>query len=130
MPSQETKPCLAAELVVSKISSKVGQSGGIESTGRVQIGDIVTALSVNGEESTYLALGPQRHQHEHASHAYSTLKKAVGHICIQVERYETKESYQPQWEKSQTPFTQTWLKSTKTLIGRQIKITKRLQILL
>lgn len=81
---------MAAELVVSKISSKVGQSGGIESTGRVQIGDIVTALSVNGEESTYLALGPQRHQHEHASHAYSTLQKAAGHIRIQVERYETK----------------------------------------
>ncbi|XP_027158635.1 ABC transporter G family member 40-like [Coffea eugenioides] len=127
----DAKPRKLTELVVSKISSKVGQSGGIESTGRVQIGDIVTALSVNGEESTYLALGPQRHQHEHASHAYSTLKKAVGHIRIQVERYETKEeSYQPQWEKSQTPFTQTWLKSTKTLIGRQIKITKRLQILL
>ncbi|CDP15202.1 unnamed protein product [Coffea canephora] len=69
------------KLTASKISSKVGQSGGIESTGRVQIGDI-------------------------------------------------EESYQPQWEKSQTPFTQTWLKSTKTLIGRQIKITKRLQILL
>lgn len=86
----EAKPCSVAELVVSKISSKVGQSGGIESTGRVQIGDIVTALSVNGEESTYLALGPHSHQHEHASHAYSTLKKAAGHIRIQVERYETK----------------------------------------
>ncbi|KAL3515901.1 hypothetical protein ACH5RR_022803 [Cinchona calisaya] len=119
------------ELVVSKISSEVGHSGAIESTGRVQIGDVVTAMSINGEESTYIALGPQRILHEHASHAYSTLKKAEGHIRIQVERYEKKEeNYHPQWEKSQIPFTQTWMKSTKTLIGRQIKITKRLQILL
>lgn len=77
-------------MVVSKISSKVGHSGGIESTGRVQIGDVVTAMSINGEESIYLALGPQRIQHEHASNAYSTLKKAEGHIRIQVERYEEK----------------------------------------
>lgn len=79
-----------AELVVTKISTKVAHLGGIQSTGRVQVGDAVTAVSINGEESLYLALGPQRMQHEHVSCAYSTLKNAEEQIRIQVERFEEK----------------------------------------
>ncbi|KAA8545286.1 hypothetical protein F0562_020070 [Nyssa sinensis] len=40
------------------------------------------------------------------------------------------DEYQAQWEQFQRPFVQTWWKSTKTLIKRQIKITKRLHSLL
>lgn len=76
--------------MVTKISTKVAHLGGIQSTGRVQVGDVVTAVSINGEESLYLALGPQRMQHEHVSCAYSTLKNAEEQIRIQVERFEEK----------------------------------------
>ncbi|CAK9181177.1 unnamed protein product [Ilex paraguariensis] len=80
--------CLVAELVVAKLSTKIGHSGGIASTGRVQVGDVVTAISMTNEEMQYLAVGPQKIQREHASHVYSMLKKARGHIRLQVERYK------------------------------------------
>ncbi|KAK2977191.1 hypothetical protein RJ640_008816 [Escallonia rubra] len=129
--SVDTEPRRETELVVAKLSKKVGHSGGIESTGRVQAGDVITAISMNNEEMQYLAVGPQKIQHDRASHAFSMLKKAQDHICIQVERYrEEEEEYQSQWEQFQRPFIQTWWKSTKTLIYRQIKITKRLHALM
>lgn len=71
---------------MAKLSTKVGHSGGIESTGRVQIGDDVTAISIDNEEMQYLAVGQQKYQREQASHAYSMLKKATGPIRLQVER--------------------------------------------
>ncbi|KAK3016996.1 hypothetical protein RJ639_006562 [Escallonia herrerae] len=129
--SVDTEPRRETELVVAKLSKKVGHSGGIESTGRVQAGDVITAISMNNEEMQYLAVGPQKIQQERALHASSMLKKAQGHIRIQVERYrEEEEEYQSQWEQFQRPFVQTWWKSTKTLISRQIKITKRLHALM
>ncbi|KAI8027101.1 ABC transporter G family member 38 [Camellia lanceoleosa] len=127
----DVEPRKETELVVAKLSTKVGHSGGIESTGRVQIGDVVTAISMNNEEMQYLAVGPQKVQREQASHAYSMLKNARGYIRLQVERYKDEEDeYLAQWEQFQRPFVQTWWKSTKTLVNRQIKITKRLQAIL
>ncbi|GMP39864.1 hypothetical protein CsSME_00010542 [Camellia sinensis var. sinensis] len=127
----DVEPRKETELVVAKLSTKVGHSGGIESTGRVQIGDVVTAISMNNEEMQYLAVGLQKVQREQASHAYSMLKNARGYIRLQVERYKDEEDeYLAQWEQFQRPFVQTWWKSTKTLVNRQIKITKRLQAIL
>ncbi|KAL6324023.1 hypothetical protein AAG906_006294 [Vitis piasezkii] len=119
------------ELVVAKLSTKVGNSGGIETTGRVQVGDVVTAVSMNNEEMQYLSVGTPKIQHGRASHVYSMLKQAQGQIRLQVDRYkEEEEEYQSQWEQFQRPFVQTWWKSTKTLINRQVKITKRLHALI
>ncbi|KAH7542911.1 hypothetical protein FEM48_Zijuj02G0125400 [Ziziphus jujuba var. spinosa] len=123
--------CMVVELVVSKISNKVGHPGGIESTGRVQVGDLVTAISTINDEMQYLSVGTKNMQHKQTSHAYSMLKRAQGRICLQVERYrEEEDEYQAQWEQFQRPFVQTWWKSTRTLINRQIKITKRLHSLI
>ena len=79
---------MIAELLVAKLSTKVGHSGGIESTGSVQVGDVITAISINNEEMQYLSLGPQKIQHKRTSHAYSILKQARGHIRLQVEHYK------------------------------------------
>jgi hypothetical protein len=76
--------------MVSKLSSKVGHSGGIASMGRVQIGDMITAISVNNEEMLYLLVGPQTIQHKRASQAYTVLKQAQAHVRLQVERYKEK----------------------------------------
>ncbi|KAF9594335.1 hypothetical protein IFM89_030464 [Coptis chinensis] len=123
-PSKET------ELVVAKLSTKVGHSGGIESTGRVQAGDVVTGISMNNERLQYLAVGTKKIQRERASNVYSLLKRAQGQTRLQVERYEDEEDdYKKQWKHFQGPFVQTWWKSTKTLIKRQIKITNRLHAL-
>ncbi|KAJ0078484.1 hypothetical protein Patl1_23940 [Pistacia atlantica] len=119
------------KLVVAKVSTKIGHSGGIESTGRVQIGDVVTAITMNNEEMQYLSVGPRKTKHERAAHVYSMLKQEQGHIHLQVERYtEEEDEYHTQWEQFQRPFVQTWWKSTKTLVTRQIKITKRLHALI
>lgn len=40
------------------------------------------------------------------------------------------EEYQSQWRQFQRPFVQTWWSSTKTLIHRQFKMTKRLHFLI
>lgn len=79
---------LIAELVVAKLSTKIGHSGGIESAGRFQVGDVITAISINNEEMQYLSVRPQNIKHEHASHVYSMLTKAQGHMRLQLERYE------------------------------------------
>ncbi|XAR52732.1 Sulfate-transporting ATPase [Bertholletia excelsa] len=127
----DVEPRKETELVVAKLSTKVGHSRGIESTGRVQIGDVVTAISMSDKEMQYLAVGTKRIQRDLASHAYSLLKNARGRIRLQVERYKDEEDeYQAQWEQFQRPFVQTWWKSTETLISRQIKITLRLQAIL
>ncbi|KAM3704515.1 hypothetical protein ACJW31_03G010600 [Castanea mollissima] len=121
---------MISELVVSKLSTKVGHSGGIESTGRVLVGDVITAISMNDEEMQYLSVGSQIIKHNCASHAYAILKQARGHTCLQVERCKEQEEYQAQWKQFQRPFVQTWLQSTKTLTYRQIKITKRLHAII
>ncbi|XP_021692482.2 ABC transporter G family member 37 [Hevea brasiliensis] len=129
--SADTQLRRETELVVAKLSKKVGHSGGIESSGRVEVGDVVTAISMNKEEMQYLSVGPQKIQHQRASQVYSVLKQARGNIRLQVERYKNEEEeYHAQWEQFQRPFVQTWWKSTKTLINRQIKITKRLHALI
>lgn len=79
---------LIAELVVAKLSTKVGNSGGIETTGRVQVGDVVTAISMNNEEMQYLSVGTLKIQHGRASHVYSMLRQAQGQIRLQVDRYK------------------------------------------
>ncbi|XP_058077607.1 ABC transporter G family member 43-like [Magnolia sinica] len=125
------EPRREMELVVAKLSSKVGHSGGIESTGRVQVGDLVTGISINNEELRYLAVGSKRTRHERVFQVYSMLRGARGHVRLQVERYkEEEDEYQSQWNQFQRPFVQTWWKSTKTLIRRQLKITKRLHMLI
>ena len=48
---------MISELVVSKLSTKVGHSGGIESTRRVLVGDVITTISMNNEEMQYLSVG-------------------------------------------------------------------------
>ncbi|GMY21981.1 Brefeldin A resistance protein [Fagus crenata] len=127
----DAQPRRETELVVAKLSTKVGHSGGIESTGRVQVGDVITAISINNEEMQYLSLGPQKIQHRRTSHAYSILKQARGHIRLQVERYkEVEEENQAQWKQFQRPFVQIWWQSTKILTYRQIKITKRLHAII
>ncbi|WCJ26876.1 ABC transporter G family member 36 [Euphorbia peplus] len=119
------------ELVVTRLSTKVGHSGGIESTGRIQVGDVVTAITVNKEETQYLSVGSQKIQHERASHVYSNLKQERGQIRLQVERFRNEdEENQDKWDQFKRPFVQTRWKSTKTLINRQLKITKRLHALI
>ncbi|KAL3725768.1 hypothetical protein ACJRO7_030749 [Eucalyptus globulus] len=125
------RPRKETELVVAKLSSKIGNSGGIESTGRVQVGDVVTAISINNDEMQYLSVGPQEILHERASHVYSMLKQARGHIRLQVERSkEEEDENQAQLKQFRRPFVQTWWESTQTLIKRQIKITKRLHAII
>lgn len=118
--------------MVAKLSSKVGHSGGIQSTGRVQVGDVVTGISINNEEMQYLAVGAKKIQRERATQVFSMLKQARGHIRLQVERIteEEEEEDQTQWKQFQRPFVQTWFGSTRTLIKRQIQIAKRLQALI
>ena len=77
---------MISELMVSKLSTKAGHTGGIESTGRVLVGDVITAISMNNEEMQYLLVGSQIIKHNHASHAYAMLKQARGHAHLQVER--------------------------------------------
>lgn len=40
---------LIGELVVAKLFTKIGHSGGIESTGRVRFGDVGIAISINNK---------------------------------------------------------------------------------
>ncbi|KAJ0980557.1 hypothetical protein J5N97_008812 [Dioscorea zingiberensis] len=120
-----------AELVVAKLSTKLGKSGGIESTGRVQVGDVVTGISINDEELQYLVVAARSSQQERASHVYSMLRHARGHIRLQVERYEDEEDeHESQWKQFQGPYVQRWWKSTRTLIHRQFKISRRLHMLI
>ncbi|PON69613.1 ABC transporter, G [Parasponia andersonii] len=129
--SVDDHPRKETELVVAKLSTKVGHSGGIESTGRVHIGDVVTAISINNDETQYLSVGPHKVQHLRASHAYLILKQAQGRVCLQVERYkEEADEHQAQLEQFQRTYIQTWWKSTRTLMNRQIKITRTLHHLI
>ncbi|PON98277.1 ABC transporter, G [Trema orientale] len=129
--SVDDHPRKETELVVAKLSTKVGHSGGIESTGRVHIGDVVTAISINNDETQYLSVGPHKVQHLRASRAYQILKQAQGRICLQVERYkEEEDEHQAQLEQFQRTYIQTWWKSTRTLMNRQIKITRTLHHLI
>ncbi|KAL3725770.1 hypothetical protein ACJRO7_030751 [Eucalyptus globulus] len=127
----DAQPRKETELVVAKLSSKIMHLGGIESTGRVQVGDVVTAISINNDETQYLSVGPQRPQHERASHVYAMLMQARGYIRLQVERYkEEEDENQAQLKQFWRPFVQTWWESNQTLIKRQFKITKRLHAII
>lgn len=84
---------MVAGLVLSELSSKVGHSGGIQSTGRFRVGDVVTAISINDDEMQYLSVGTKNIQHKHTSHAYFMLKQVQGRICLQVERYREEVPY-------------------------------------
>ncbi|KAK7843900.1 abc transporter g family member 14 [Quercus suber] len=119
---------MISELVVSKLSTKVGHSGGIESTGRVLVGDVITAISMNNEEMQYLSVGSQIIKHNHASHAYAMLKQPRGHTRLQVERCKEQEEYQAQWKQFQRPFVQTWLQSTKTLTSKRLHAIIKLRL--
>lgn len=77
-----------SELVVARLSTKMGHSGGIESTGRVQVGDVITGIAINNEKLQYLGVGSKKTQRERASNVYSTLKQAKGQVRLQVERYK------------------------------------------
>ncbi|CAL1407763.1 unnamed protein product [Linum trigynum] len=129
--STDRAPRRETELVVTKLSKKVGHLGGIRSTGRVQVGDVVTAISLNKEEMIYLSVGHQKVQKDRTIHVHSILKQTRPRIRLQVEREkEEEEKHILQWEQFQRPFVQTWWESTKTLINRQINITKRLHALI
>ncbi|KAI4374049.1 hypothetical protein MLD38_012093 [Melastoma candidum] len=132
LSAMDALPRRETELVVAKLSSKVGQSGGMQSTGRVQVGDVVTGISINNEEMQYLAVGPKKTQRERATQVFSLLKQARGHSRLQVEcvKEEEEDENQIQWKQFQRPFVQSWFESTRTLIKRQIKVTKRLQALI
>lgn len=77
-------------MVVTKINQEMGEYGGIKNTSKVQIGDLVTAVSLNFEETTYLSAGNQTNQHDLPSRVYSKLKKIKGHVRVQIERSEEK----------------------------------------
>ncbi|CAI0551897.1 unnamed protein product [Linum tenue] len=84
--STDRAPRRETELVVTKLSKKVGHSGGIRSTGRVQVGDVVTAISLNKEEMIYLSVGHQKVQKDRTIHVHSILKQTRPRIRLQVER--------------------------------------------
>ncbi|TVU49709.1 hypothetical protein EJB05_01035, partial [Eragrostis curvula] len=95
----------ATTVVVSKLLNK--SASGVESTGNIQVGDVVTGISINEEPMQYLATGPifDRQQHH--------------------QRNEN----EPQWEKLKRPYVQPWRASTRTLIQRQLRILKQLHVL-
>ncbi|GLJ34605.1 hypothetical protein SUGI_0695940 [Cryptomeria japonica] len=120
------------EVVVAKLPSKTDNTCGVGSTGKIQEGDIVTGISINNEEMNYLAVGSSIHQRSRASEVYNMLKNARGHVRLQVERHKEEEDDDgsPENKKFQREYVQGWWASTKTLIRRQMLITKRLQMLI
>ncbi|KAJ1265885.1 hypothetical protein BS78_08G107700 [Paspalum vaginatum] len=118
------------EVVVAKLLNKSGSASGVESTGSIQVGDVVTGISINKEPMQYLATGPILDQKQHLDQIFSTLRHARGHICLQLERSDNKSNEdEPQWEQFQRPYVQPWWKSTRTLIQRQLRILNQLHML-
>lgn len=83
---------LHSEIVVAKLLNKSGSATGVESTGNIQVGDVVTGISINQEPMRYLATGPIFDQQQHLDKVFSTLLHARGHIRLQLERSDNKAS--------------------------------------
>jgi hypothetical protein len=83
---------LHSEIVVAKLLNKSGSATGAESTGNIQVGDVVTGISINEEPMQYLATGPIFDQQQHLDQVFSTLLHARGHIRLQLERSDHKAS--------------------------------------
>ncbi|KAL6847372.1 hypothetical protein ACP4OV_023225 [Aristida adscensionis] len=116
------------EVVVAKLLNK--SASGIESTGNIQVGDVVTGISINEEPMQYLAIGPIFDHKQHLDQIFSTLRHARGHIRLQLERSDNKSNEdEPRWEQFKRPYVQTWCASTRTLIQRQLRILKKLHVL-
>lgn len=83
-------PFFHSEVVVAKLLNKSGSTSGIESSGSIQVGDVVTGISINEEPLQYLATGPILDHKQHLSQILSTLCHARGHIRLQLERSDNK----------------------------------------
>ncbi|EFJ33605.1 hypothetical protein SELMODRAFT_406260 [Selaginella moellendorffii] len=114
-----------AEVVVSRLSTKVDQAQGIESTGHIQEGDIVTGISLRNGRMQYIAVGSKITRKSYADDISKVLEGARGHVRLQVERRATEQEV----ESSQPAFVQTWWESTKTVTKRQLRFATRLKIL-
>ncbi|PUZ67481.1 hypothetical protein GQ55_3G438700 [Panicum hallii var. hallii] len=118
------------EVVVTKLLNKSRYISGIESSGNIQVGDVVTGISINEEPMQYLAIGPIFDHKQHLNKVFSALRQARGHIRFQLERSDNKgNENEPRWEQFQRPYVQPWWKSTRTLIQRQLRILKQLHVL-
>ncbi|CAM6087925.1 unnamed protein product [Calypogeia fissa] len=128
------------EVVVSRLPRNKGQSShgaklkGIESSGAVEIGDLVTGISLPNEDMVYLngseSIGNQRHQ---ASNIAKLLANAQSHVRLQVERIwdpQTMEEQEAQAKQFSRKYIQSWRDSTITLIKRQIKVHCRVALLM
>lgn len=83
---------LHSEVVVAKVLNKSGSANGVESTGNIQVGDVVTGISINDEPMQYLATRPIFDQQQHLHQVFSTLHHSRGHIRFQLERSDNKAS--------------------------------------
>ncbi|CAL4898614.1 unnamed protein product [Urochloa decumbens] len=118
------------EVVIAKLLNKSGSTSGIESSGNIQVGDVVTGISINEESMQYLAIGPILDHKQHLNQVFSALRHARGHIRLQLERSDNKRNQdEARWEQFKRPYVQTWWKSTRTLIQRQLRILKQLHVL-
>ncbi|MCO5592667.1 hypothetical protein L7F22_046670 [Adiantum nelumboides] len=117
------------EVVVTKLSNVVDYTRGIESTGRIQIGDVVTGISINDEELQYISLGSKGDHQGRMDAVHSMLKNARGHVRLQVQRLLEEQQAQDERILSEY-FVQDRYAEAKTLIKRQLKVAKRLQILI
>ncbi|CAN6338630.1 unnamed protein product [Urochloa humidicola] len=118
------------EVVIAKLLNKSGYTSGIESSGNIQVGDVVTGISINEEPMQYLAIGPILDHKQHLNQVFSALRHARGHIRLQLERSDNKRNQdEARWEQFNRPYVQPWWKSTRTLIQRQLRILKQLHVL-
>ncbi|CAN6348072.1 unnamed protein product [Urochloa humidicola] len=118
------------EVVIAKLLNKSGSTSGIESSGNIQVGDVVTGISINEEPMQYLAIGPILDHKQHLNQVFSALHHARGHIRLQLERSDNKRNHdEARWEQFNRPYVQPWWKSTRTLIQRQLRILKQLHVL-
>jgi len=83
-------PCFHSEVVVTKLLNKSRYISGIESSGNIQVGDVVTGISINEEPMQYLATGPIFDRKQHLTKVSSALRQARGHIRLQLERSDNK----------------------------------------
>ncbi|CAN6343362.1 unnamed protein product [Urochloa humidicola] len=118
------------EVVIAKLLNKSGSTSGIKSSGNIQVGDVVTGISINEEPMQYLAIGLILDHKQHLNQVFSALQHARGHIRLQLERSDNKRNHdEARWEQFNRPYVQPWWKSTRTLIQRQLRILKQLHML-
>ncbi|KAL6623571.1 hypothetical protein ACP70R_033450 [Stipagrostis hirtigluma subsp. patula] len=132
-PSKSSSPSdeyQETEVVVAKLLNKTRSASGVESTGIIQVDDVVTGISINEEPMQYLATRPTFDQQQQLDQVFSILRHARGHIRLQLERSDNKSNEdEPRWEQFKRPYVQTWWTSTRTLIQRQLRILKQLHVL-